>query len=271
MLSLYSGTPGSYKSYHAVAEVISWLRLGRNVICNFPVDYKHVIKRKIKGEYQFLLDDQITVDYLIDYAKTHHKKSVHAQTLVVIDEASLKFNPRDFGRKDRMTWINFLANHRHFNFEFILITQTDRMLDRQIRGLIETEYKHRAIKNINTLCWFIDKIFRGCYMIIEYWYPCRFRVKAEFGIFHKRIADCYDTMALFVGSHASSEVKESQKSTKPKIPRIKRLGKEAKTIVQIDDPVTKKQVSEDLSKFINVLSDYIRVCDEADCGSGSRN
>lgn len=28
---LYSGTPGSYKSYHAVKECISWLRLGRNL------------------------------------------------------------------------------------------------------------------------------------------------------------------------------------------------------------------------------------------------
>ena len=35
-IELYSGTPGSYKSYHAVSECINALKHGKNLITNFP-------------------------------------------------------------------------------------------------------------------------------------------------------------------------------------------------------------------------------------------
>ena len=148
-ISLYSGTPGSYKSYHATADIISWLRSGNNVIANFPVNTENYFKRKKIGSFTFVPNSKLTVNYLLNYAKLHHKPSRKAQTLVVIDEASIMFNARQFDKKDRMEWVNFFANHRHFNYEFILIAQNDRMLDRQIRGLLEYDYKHRALKNWN--------------------------------------------------------------------------------------------------------------------------
>ena len=151
-IMLYSGTPGSYKSYHAVIQCLNAFRFGRNLITNFPLNYKKRIKKPIKGVYECVNNLELTVDYLIDFAVKHHKPSVHAQTLVVIDEASIKFNSRDFNMKDRMGWINFFANHRHFNFDVILITQQDRMLDRQIRGLIETEFKHYILHKSASLC-----------------------------------------------------------------------------------------------------------------------
>lgn len=43
-ISLYSGTPGSYKSYHATADIVHWLGSGRNVISNYPVNAKNTIK-----------------------------------------------------------------------------------------------------------------------------------------------------------------------------------------------------------------------------------
>ena len=156
---LYSGTPGSFKSYHAVKSCISWLKSGGNLITNFPLDYKKSIKKPVSGVYEYVNNLDLTVEYLLDFAVKHHKPSVKAQTLIVIDEASIKFNSRDFMVKDRMRWINFFANHRHFNFDVIMITQQDRMLDRQIRGLIETEYKHRSIKNYKTFGFFLYSSF----------------------------------------------------------------------------------------------------------------
>lgn len=195
---LFSGTPGSYKSYHAVKEAISWLKLGNNLITNFPLNYKNYLKKPIKGVYECVNNIDLTVDYLIDFAVEHHHKGVKAQTLVIFDEASIKFNSRDFNMHDRMQWINFFANHRHFNYDVILITQQDRMLDRQIRGLIETEYKHRAVKNYKLLGMLINALFRGCFMCVEIWYPCKLKNGSMFYIFNRKIASCYDTMALFV-------------------------------------------------------------------------
>lgn len=259
-ISLYSGTPGSYKSYHAVKECISWLKLGRNLITNFPLNYRNKISKPIAGVYQCVNNLELTVDYLIEFAVKYHKPSVRAQTLVVIDEASIKFNSRDFNMKDRMGWINFFANHRHFNFDVILITQQDRMLDRQIRGLIETEYKHRALKHYKFFGFLLNLIFRGCFMCVEYWYPCRLRNGAQFCVFRQKIADCYDTMGLFVDSQnkmalARERVQESQQGKK----------EEVLTIKNVENKKLKRQVNKDITKLVNVLNNYIRYGSHSDC------
>lgn len=200
---LYSGTPGSYKSYHATADVIAWLRSGRNVIANFCVDSSKYFKhRKVKGAFYFKTNEQITVNMLVEFAKQHHKPGkLKAQTLVVIDEASIMFNARQFDRKDRMDWINFFANHRHMNYDIILIAQNDRMLDRQIRGLLEYDMKHRALKNMNLVMALASTVAGGLYHCVEYWYPCKLKTNTQLHRFSKRIAACYDTMATFDFKH----------------------------------------------------------------------
>lgn len=262
-ISLYSGTPGSYKSYHAVKECIDWLKLGRNLITNFPVNYSKVIKKPVKGVYEMVDNLSLTVDYLINFAVEHHKPSVKAQTLVVIDEASIKFNSRDFNVKDRMVWINFFANHRHFNFDIILITQQDRMLDRQIRGLIETEYKHRALKNYKTFGFILDLIFHGCFMCVEIWYPCKLKCSSSFNIFHKRIADCYDTMGLFVDSNskmAQARQQLEQAQQQKTLPLPSSTTSKSKNAVTVGNAVLisdKLRIKKNMSMLVNVLSGYI--------------
>ena len=265
-IMLYSGTPGSYKSYHAVKYSIDFLKHGGNVITNFPLLYQKRVK-KIKGVYEQIDNMTLTIDYLVNFAIKHHKKGVKAQTLLVIDEASIKFNSREFSNKDRLDWIKFFANHRHFNFDVILIAQQDRMIDRQIRSLIETEYKHRALKSYGFLGFICNLVFRGCFMVVEYWYPVRTRVGSSFGVFHKRIADCYDTMGLFVDSNnkmsvarmrADAELALKEKNKK----RFKisdlfiRKRKEVK-IKDVKDKKTLHQVNKDMSELVNVLCAYV--------------
>lgn len=214
-ISLYSGTPGSYKSFHATADIIKWLGWGKNVIANFPVDPKKYYKKnKLKslGIFEFKTNTELTIKYLLDFAKTHHKpNTLKAQTLIVIDEASIMFNSRQFDRKDRMEWVNFFANHRHFNFDVILIAQNDRMLDKQIRGLLEYDYKHRALKNWNFAMMIVSIIFKGLYHCVEYWYPCKMKTDVTLHRFNQKIANCYDTMALF--NFQNNEDKEKSKVT----------------------------------------------------------
>lgn len=248
-ISLYSGTPGSYKSFHAVKESVEWLGAGKNLITNFPLNYKNKLRRPIKGVYECVTNLDLTVDYLINFACEHHKPGLKAQTLLVIDEASIKFNSRDFNMKDRMGWINFFANHRHFNFEVILIAQQDRMIDRQIRGLIETEYKHRSIKNYKLLGHFLNFILGGCFGVVEIWYPCKLKNSFHLCRFNKKIASCYDTMGLFVDS------KNKMAAARQKLERVQ---KEGLSIVQVNDEISKQQVTENIQCFIDVLSCYIQ-------------
>ncbi len=49
---------------------------------------------------------------------------------MIIDEAQLLFNARDWTVKGRERWTWFFTMHRHFGFFILLCAQFDRMLDR---------------------------------------------------------------------------------------------------------------------------------------------
>lgn len=56
MLTLYTGTPGSGKSYHATERIDIWLRQGKNVISTYPIKVNKHHKRK---RYLSSVDDEI--------------------------------------------------------------------------------------------------------------------------------------------------------------------------------------------------------------------
>lgn len=196
MISLYSGTPGSGKSLYASYEIIRLLKNKRNVIANFPIDLSYFGKKKI-GSFLYVDNFSLTVNYLIDYAKSHHKPNAEHQTTIFIDECSVKFNSRDFARKDRMDWIIFFQQHRKLGFDVVLITQNDRMIDRQIRGFIETEYKYRSIKNYNSLGFFASFFAGGLFCQVEYWYCTNLRCGSRWFRYDKKKAKIYDTYKIF--------------------------------------------------------------------------
>lgn len=214
MLSMFTGTPGSYKSYHATEQAIKDLKQGYNVIANFPIDYKR-LGIKPRGEFVFLRNSDFKVEYFLNYAKEHHKNSYHTQTIVYIDEAAVIFNARRFNDKDRLDWINFFANHRHFNYNFVLITQMDMMIDKQIRFLVETEIRHRALTQYKLLGLLAGK-FLKMYLEVEMWYPCKMKTRSQFRIFKKKYADCYDTMALFIDDKNDNSTSNIDKKSKKK-------------------------------------------------------
>ena len=200
-IDLYSGTPGSGKSLHSADKIISWLQTGRNVVANFPIDETYFDKRRKKhkklGEFFYIDNQSLTVDALKIYAKEHHKPFREHQTLVVIDECAAMFNSRTYGQGDRMDWIFFFQQHRKLGFDVILISQSDRLIDRQIRAFVETEYKHRALKNYKTFGWLISLVCGGLFVSVEYWYGAHLRCGSEMFRLHKKKAAIYDSFKIF--------------------------------------------------------------------------
>lgn len=204
MIYLYSGTPGSGKSLHSIKDAIFKLQRGGNIISNFPI--KTELIKDMKGTFTFKDNKDLTVDFLIKYAYQNHVKGKEAQTLVIIDEAQALFNPREYSRKDRKDYNKFFSLHRHLGYNVILITQNDRLLDRQIRCLIEYEIKHRKINNFKIGRLFPFKTF-AC---ITYWYGVREKISSEFFIYTKRLGAYYDSYALFdVVQNESLDVAEA--------------------------------------------------------------
>lgn len=205
LITIYTGTPGSGKSLHLISVILRWLKSGRYVICNFPIIFnEREIRKGFDKRFVFWQNEDITINNLVEFAIENGfiEKMKESQCLVVIDEAGGKFNCRDFQKRDRTEWIDFFSQHRKIGFDFILVAQNDRMIDKQIRGLIETEIKHRKINNFAWF-WILPVPVFVC---IEYWYTAKQRVGAEFFMFRKSLASRYDSMKLFSGFRLSSEL-----------------------------------------------------------------
>lgn len=213
MIEFYSGTPGSGKSYHAAHDIFFGLRHGKNFICNFPVNLDNVAKsafgRKKLGRFDYVTNQELTVDYLKAYAKKYHTGKKEGETCVVIDEAGILFNSRCWNNADRFQWIEFLALHRHYGFNFTFISQNDRMIDRQIRGFVEYEIKHRKINNYKMFGAILGLLSGGSLFIcIRYWYAVKEKTDSEMMRYRKRVASIYDTMMLFGEDEENPEENE---------------------------------------------------------------
>lgn len=199
MISLYSGTPGSGKSLD-VARTLYWsVRNGKQCICNFPINTARY--KKYPDNFHFWDNSQLTPERLTEFAEEINQKRGKVKEnsiLLVIDECQLLFNSRDWGRKDRSSWLSFFTLHRHLGYEIILVAQFDRMLDRQIRALIEYEYIHRKISNFGWKGFLISTFAGGkLFVAVKMWYPMKERVGSEFFRAKKFYYSLYDSYARF--------------------------------------------------------------------------
>lgn len=198
MITLYSGTPGSGKSYRAMALILRMLHYKKFVISNFPVKFtEKEIKKGYDKRFCYWQNANITIESLIEFALDQGmiEKKTESQAVVVYDEAGGIFNCREFGRKDRAEWIDFFSQHRKIGYDFVLITQNDRMLDRQIRGFIEYEVRHRKVNNFGVFSFLPFTLF----VAVEYWYSLKQRVGCYWSMYNSGVASHYDHMRTFEG------------------------------------------------------------------------
>lgn len=195
MIYFYSGTPGTGKSLHVARDI--YIRLNRNrkypnVIANFMINKKMIKNEKAKFIYKDNSD--LTVEFLLKYAFENHTLGVENQTLVVVDECSVIWNSRNWMKdSDRMEWLKFFVQHRKLGYNFILISQTDRQIDRQIRSLFEYEVKHRKVNNFK-----IGRLLPiPTFAAITYWYGVNERLGVEFFTYRKKWGKFYDSYGTF--------------------------------------------------------------------------
>lgn len=173
-IQCFTGVPGSGKSYHTARVIYDSLRSGKNVISNLNINTSIIYPKSDKkplGKFIYVPNQQ-WIDSSIyektrmggkapcgiysyiygleNFALQFHKRNkkgqiIEGQTLIVLDECQTIFNPRSWNRKDRLSWIEFFTVHRHYGFEVILVTQNDMMIDKQIRGVLETQVLHRNV------------------------------------------------------------------------------------------------------------------------------
>ena len=174
MIYLFSGTPGSGKSLHTASVIYHTLKRGLPVIANFPINLERIKGRK--GEFVEKDNSSLNPQFLIDYTKEFFKgKPIkEGKLLLIIDECQLMFNAREWNVKGRSDWLSFFTQHRKYGYDVILVAQFDRMIDRQIRSLIEYEQIHRKVSNFGIK----GKILSLCsggnlFVSVKVWYPMK--------------------------------------------------------------------------------------------------
>ena len=170
------------------------------IIGNFYVNQNTVKKRK--GTYIYVdnsrLEPERLIKFAIRYARHKGRRLKEDELYLFIDEAQLLFNSRDWQLIKTSGWVSFYSQHRKLGFYIGLIAQFDRMLDRQIRSLVENEIKHRKVSRaglFGKLLGFLtgDNLF----IYIKIWYPMKQKVYSEFFLGTKKVYDLYDSYGLF--------------------------------------------------------------------------
>lgn len=201
MIELYSGTPGSGKSLHMAKEIRSRLRMfDRIIIGNFYVNQDAIEKRK--GRYIYVSNDRLTPQRLLLFSRrlSRHlgRRLKEDELWLLIDEAQLLFNSRDWQNLSSSGWLSFFSQHRHYGFKVILIAQFDRMLDRQVRSLIEYEVVHRKLSRAGFIGFFLGLLFGdNLYVAVTRWYPLRERLQGDFFIGTQKVFRIYDSYNHF--------------------------------------------------------------------------
>lgn len=135
----YTGIPGSGKTYHAVMDMVhNRSAIVTNVHVNGISDCAVVPLHE--------LDPQQLMAFSNFWFDSHPYSE--NSLLLVIDEAQLLFNSRNWNDESRLEWVAFFSQHRKYGYKCILIAQDIKMIDKQFRSLVEFEVHHTAASSI---------------------------------------------------------------------------------------------------------------------------
>lgn len=193
MIYLFSGTPGSGKSLD-LARMVSSNNIHTPFIINFEMKVKHM-----DNIYTILDWERVNPVDLIDFSdKYFENHKFHEGAIkVIIDECQIYFNAREWNKINRMEWLKFFSNHRHFGYDIYLCCQFDRMIDRQVRSMIEFEYLHRKVNNLGWRGVFLRALTLSptLFMVNKFYYPMKLPQGTHVFKYHRRYARCYDSYA----------------------------------------------------------------------------
>lgn len=171
MIYFFTGKPGNGKSLHMAEIIYSSLKRGVNVISNIditPHAFDRVRHPERLGKFIYVDNTEWLgnayrtqasgrpafsyIDGLYGFATNFHKTNsrgqmLEGQTILVLDECQDLFNTRTWNRNDRLQWCAFFRIHRHYGYDCYLISQDDKVIDKQIRSILQREIEHRCINN----------------------------------------------------------------------------------------------------------------------------
>ena len=197
MIYFFSGTPGSGKSLHAVAEMLRYEKKGFPVLANFQLNPSALRNPdRVRWAENKDMSPAMLERFAADYWRAEGGRVQEERILLVLDECQLIFNSRQWQKNS--SWIGFFTQHRKMGFSVILIAQDMRMVDKQIRAVVEYEYKHRKLANAGFVGNVFSFILGSRFLYRREWATVRSVGKGaalgwKMGYYGRRVYHAYDT------------------------------------------------------------------------------
>lgn len=146
MIIIHEGVPGSGKSYDSVRKIIDALKNSRIVYTNIDgvnSDTCREALSSLTGLTRDALSSQLI--HLEHGQITSFWSFCEPGSFIVIDEAQLYFNSRDWSKTENREFGNWASTHRHHGYDLLLITQRSERIDSAVRSLAEFRYRYRKL------------------------------------------------------------------------------------------------------------------------------
>lgn len=222
MITLLTGAPGHGKSYTMIREIEQAVANGKPVATNVPLrdDWAMVMARRhtLFGRFRKEAVERradefsrmvIVSDDFSVLLRVRLSGEDEGRGLLALDESHRWLNARGWDNAvkpdgtamkrsealaGRLKVINHLSGHRHYGFNVILATQSDKSLDSQARELYEF---HSEVRNMRRLPWLGTIMRFNLFIRVTKWND---RAKSKAGIecywLSKSLARLYNTHAL---------------------------------------------------------------------------
>lgn len=162
MITFFTGTPGSGKTYEAVHKIVLNLKLGRKVYTNidgmeddrchealktlaglddmqFAEQFHHLgfyVNKEVKPQPNDL-EGKINLAWFWEYCEPG--------SLIVMDEVQKIFVSRDTQKPHNVAFADWASTHRHLGYDLIIITQVAERIEIGVRTLTEWNYVFRKV------------------------------------------------------------------------------------------------------------------------------
>jgi hypothetical protein len=150
MIELYEGRLGGGKTYTAAVRMVDHVRRGGIVCTNVELIWP-AFKQFIQDQYGLEAEDDQFISLHDEQVGLFHRftpsGTAELPVLVVIDEAHLTFNARDFAQTDKLyrETLTFLTQSRKVNTDVIFIAQSVLNMDKQFMRLVQFIWRFRDL------------------------------------------------------------------------------------------------------------------------------